>query len=269
MKHEKAPTRAEFNLNIVGQSSDQFPEWQIVKLNEEKRCFSAKRNNPFSDIRLRQLWKLAKEQIPWNRPKIDGKPLPRSAAFMVAPGCKCKYRYSGTRWPPHDFPEWFQSLTDEVMSFVGIDVPCPNSCNVNLYDDGTESVGWHSDNEPLFESQVQDCLIVSMSLGATRDFQIQQQWADGRKMETISLSNGDLMTMEGLFQRYYSHRVPRSSCKEARINFTWRYITCHDFGCPQRDEKKIIRAHNFKTHFQNCKRERMAKERQVRDNNNR
>ena len=45
---------------------------------------------------------------------------------------------------------------------------------------------------------------------------------------TIALRNGDLMTMEGLFQRFYSHRVPReSNIQEPRINFTWRWITLH------------------------------------------
>lgn len=260
LKGEIAPNREEFPLAIAAESA-QFSDWQIVMQNEEKRSFSAKRNNPFKEERLQELWKLAKENLPWSRPKIDGKPLHRSAAFMVAPGCKCKYRYSGTRWEPHEFPKWFQDLTDEVMSFLGIDLPPPNSCNVNLYDDGTESVGWHSDNEPIFESQVQDCLIVSMSLGATRDFQIQQQWADGRKIETVSLSNGDLMTMEGLFQRYYSHRVPRSSCQKPRINFTWRYITSHELGCPRREESNPIHPHNFQEYFRRKKAERMAKER--------
>jgi len=230
--------------------------------NEQKRSFSAKRKNPFTNDRLDELWKLAKNTIPWARPKIDGKPLPRSAAFLVSNGCKCKYRYSGTKWEPHQFPDWFTNLTTEVMELVGLELPIPNSCNVNLYEDGTESVGWHSDNEPLFESQVQDCLIVSMSLGGTRDFQIQQQWAEGRKLETVSLSNGDLMTMEGLFQRYYSHRVPRSNGrKEPRINFTWRYVTKHDAGCPLARQSKIIKPDNFRDYFAKKKRERMAKER--------
>jgi len=258
LKNEVAPNREQYPL-VIAAEADQYQDWQVIMCNEEKRSFSAKRNNPFSEVRLNELWLLAKNNLPWTRPKVDGKPLPRSAAFMVAEGCKCKYRYSGTRWEPHTFPDWFQDLTEEVMSYVGIDLPCPNSCNVNLYDNGSESVGWHSDNESIFESQVKDCLIVSLSLGATRDFQIQQQWADGRKIETVALKNGDLMTMEGLFQRYYSHRVPRASCNEPRINFTWRWITSHELGCPKKSEK-YINPHDFRDYFGRLKRERRLRD---------
>ena len=44
----------------------------------------------------------------------------------------------------------------------------------------------------------------------------------------VHLKNGDILTMEGLFQKYYQHRVPRQGkCTEPRINFTWRYIVNH------------------------------------------
>ena len=48
----------------------------------------------------------------------------------------------------------------------------PNSCNLNLYGDGAQAVGWHADDEPLFQGRVSDCLVVSLSLGQPRVFQV-------------------------------------------------------------------------------------------------
>ena len=49
--------------------------------------------------------------------------------------------------------DWFRSqLPLQVFSVASADegissCPRPDSCNVNLYEDGSNSVGWHSDDE--------------------------------------------------------------------------------------------------------------------------
>ena len=45
----------------------------------------------------------------------------------------------------------------------------PNCANLNLYKDGSQSVGWHADDEKLFGGLIHDCTIVSQSLGVTRE----------------------------------------------------------------------------------------------------
>ena len=115
----------------------------------------------------------------------------------------------------------------------------------NSYDNWYESgrfVGWHSDDESLFQSKYEDCLIIGLSLGQSRKFEIKLMdddfiMDDGTEevdptveVKQIVLHNGDLMTMEGLFQKYYVHRVPKSyDIEEPRINFTWRWIKKHYF----------------------------------------
>eukprot|EP00494_Astrolonche_serrata_P002001 UN02007 len=120
------------------------------------------------------------------------------------------------------------------MKRVGLNVKLPNCCNVNYYANGEQKVGWHSDNEPLYQSKYRDCLIVSLSIGATRTFQFRKNWTQDNPT-TIKLKSGDLMTMEGLFQRFYVHRVPSENKGSVgpRINFTWRWITFHsrNDGC--------------------------------------
>ena len=104
-----------------------------------------------------------------------------------------------------------------------------------------DSVDWHSDDESLFHSKYEDCLVISLSLGESRKFEMKLLDDDftvdnntnnvpETKTTQIILRHGDLMTMEGLFQKYYIHRVPKSILAEKpRINLTWRWIKEHYF----------------------------------------
>jgi hypothetical protein len=51
----------------------------------------------------------------------------------------------------------------------------PDCVNINLYSDGRESVGWHADDESLFDGKASDAQILSVSLGASREFWIADQ----------------------------------------------------------------------------------------------
>merc|ERR1711874_543420 len=100
----------------------------------------------------------------------------------------------------------------------------PNSCNLNLYEDGAMSVGWHSDDERLFQGKFRDILIVSLSLGVKRRFELRLNWPEeGEKpLRGMLLGSGDIMTMEGMTQKHFQHRVPKEDDIEGpRINLTW------------------------------------------------
>jgi len=126
---------------------------------------------------------------------------------------------------------WFLEITEAVCQACGIS-ELPNSCNANFYEDGSQAVGWHADDEPLFEATRQDALIISLSLGATRQFEVRPK-DDPLDTTRVALRDGDLCTMEGLMQKHYLHRVPTERrISEARINLTWRWITAHDRDCP-------------------------------------
>merc|ERR1712060_929347 len=111
----------------------------------------------------------------------------------------------------------------------------PNCCNLNLYEDGGMSVGWHSDDESLFQGKFTDIYIISLSLGVTRKFELRLNWPEKGESrgKEISLKSGDLMTMEGMVQKHYQHRVPREENVEgSRINLTWRWTVKHRPRCP-------------------------------------
>ena len=96
-----------------------------------------------------------------------------------------------------------------------------NSCLLNLYHDGKEGMGWHSDDE---KTLVKDASIASISLGAERKFAFKHK----RTKETVSLmlEHGSLLEMKGRTQTFWLHRLPPSTrVAEPRINLTFRAMT--------------------------------------------
>ncbi|MCH8083059.1 MAG: alpha-ketoglutarate-dependent dioxygenase AlkB, partial [Myxococcales bacterium] len=97
-----------------------------------------------------------------------------------------------------------------------------NSVLLNLYRDGADSMGWHSDDEPeLGERPV----IASLSLGATRRFRLRHRRRKELEAVAIELENGSLLIMEGDTQRFWKHQVSKSKrVAEPRVNLTFRNI---------------------------------------------
>ncbi|MFN3299274.1 MAG: alpha-ketoglutarate-dependent dioxygenase AlkB family protein, partial [Sediminibacterium sp.] len=95
-----------------------------------------------------------------------------------------------------------------------------NSCLLNLYHDGEEGMGWHSDAEPELKP---NGAIASISFGAERKFNFKHKITQEKKQ--IILHHGSLLVMKGTTQRYWQHQLPSSKIiKEPRINLTFRTI---------------------------------------------
>ena len=67
-----------------------------------------------------------------------------------------------------------------------------NSCLLNLYHNGGEGMGWHSDNEKELGEQP---VIASLSLGAARKFSFKHNKT--KKKTEIVLEAGNLLLMKG------------------------------------------------------------------------
>ncbi|MBC7745051.1 MAG: alpha-ketoglutarate-dependent dioxygenase AlkB [Flavobacterium sp.] len=96
-----------------------------------------------------------------------------------------------------------------------------NSCLVNLYHNGDEGMGWHSDDE---KSLVQNSVIASLSFGAERKFVLKHK----KNKESISLilENGSLLVMKDTTQSNWMHSLPKSKkVTQPRINLTFRMMT--------------------------------------------
>ncbi|XP_044213181.1 alpha-ketoglutarate-dependent dioxygenase alkB homolog 3 [Thunnus albacares] len=104
-----------------------------------------------------------------------------------------------------------------------------NSLLCNLYRDGHDSIGWHSDDEASLGAKP---TIASLSLGDTRVFSLRKQPApeengDYTYVERIRvpLSHGTLLLMEGATQDDWQHQVAKEyHDRGPRINLTFRNI---------------------------------------------
>jgi alkylated DNA repair dioxygenase AlkB len=95
-----------------------------------------------------------------------------------------------------------------------------NSCLLNLYHNGDEAMAWHSDGEKTLK---ENGAIASMSIGAERVFQFKHK--QNNKQIQILLEHGSLLIMKDETQKYWLHRLAKSSkIKTPRINLTFRTI---------------------------------------------
>lgn len=241
----KEKSRAETGLILIREEASAARTWDYVLMDERRRSFAAYLPCPFAGPDLARCFDKARAGTDWRQPEDprSGEPIPRKTAWMVKSGCACTYRYGGIDVAPQEYSPWLIEIMQMYMPLCGLQdqEAWPDSCNLNLYEDGDMSVGWHADNENLFQGRNDDIRIVSVSLGQTRTFELRTQGIeeDGtRGTCTMRLNNGDLCTMEGLTQKHYHHRVPRDAASEGpRINLTWRWIKQHKPGCPMQQTK--------------------------------
>jgi alkylated DNA repair dioxygenase AlkB len=138
-------------------------------------------------------------------------PLPRLTTMYGA-----AYTYSGVHHPARPLPDLLEALRGRVEALTNLDGF--NSVLGNLYQDGSHTVGWHSDDETT-HTKTQ---IASVSLGATRRFRIRSK-ADRSLTWALELAHGDLLLMTGNSQVDYQHMVPRTNqVVGPRVNLTFR-----------------------------------------------
>lgn len=161
-----------------------------------------------------------REEVPWeiHRIRLFGREhaSPRLSCWIGDPGTG--YRYSGSYFEPHPWPPGLAGLRERLAAELGIGF---NSVLANLYRDGGDCMGWHSDDETELGPEP---VIASVSLGATRRFVLKHRREPQCKLE-IALPHGSLLVMSGATQRNYRHALPRTAkLVGERINLTFRRI---------------------------------------------
>ena len=170
--------------------------------------------------------------IPWHvhRLRLFGREVdsPRLSCWIGDPDAS--YAYSGTRFQPRPWTDALRPLRKQLQSELGTDF---NSVLANLYRDGRDRMGWHSDDERELGGRP---LIASLSLGAPRRFVLKRKAAHPELVEgrddpsvklTLELPHGSLLLMGGDTQAHYKHALPATAKPiGARINLTFRRIVC-------------------------------------------
>jgi alkylated DNA repair dioxygenase AlkB len=162
-----------------------------------------------------------REGIPWSvhRIRLFGRDVdsPRLSCWIGDPGTG--YTYSGTHFAPHPWPVALRAMRARLAGELRVDF---NSVLANLYRDGRDSMGWHSDDEPELGAQP---VIASLSLGSTRRFVLKHRRDPSRKF-ALELPHGSLLLMRGATQANYRHALPRTARPVGpRINLTFRRIS--------------------------------------------
>lgn len=167
-----------------------------------------------------------RQAIAWetHRIRLFGRELasPRLSCWIGDPGAT--YTYSRSRFEPRPWPPALAAVRGRVEQVCGARF---NSVLANLYRDGQDSMGWHSDDEPELGARP---VIASLSLGAARRFRFRRRRARGEPAQPgdtfeLALPHGSLLRMAGATQRLYRHDLPRvRGLAAARINLTFRRI---------------------------------------------
>ena len=112
-------------------------------------------------------------------------------------------------------------VLNQIKEFIHSELKIPvNFVLVNLYKNGDDYIGYHSDDEKDLDGKYP---IISLSFGATRSFLVKHKVSG--KVSEYELSDNSCILMEPPCQKLYKHSVPkRKKIKKPRINLTFRVV---------------------------------------------
>ena len=159
-------------------------------------------------------------EIPWEQHhlRIFGREIASPRLSCWIGDADAAYTYSRTRFEPRRWTPALAELRDALNQSCGQNY---NSVLCNLYRDGHDAMGWHSDSEPELGAHP---VIASLSFGAPRRFRLRHRRYPASRVE-IELEPGSLLLMAGATQSNYRHDLPRTArAIGPRINLTFRHI---------------------------------------------
>ena len=175
----------------------------------------------FCDPERTEAWRIRlREEIPWERHRLKmfGRTIDAPRLSCWVGDAETVYTYSRTRFVPHPWTPALAELRRDVETACDARF---NSVLCNLYRDGNDAMGWHSDNEPELGREP---VIASLSFGATRRFRLRHRTDPSLRLD-IDLPSGSLLLMRGPTQQNYRHDLPRTKrAVGERINLTFRLI---------------------------------------------
>ncbi len=203
-------------MNVQGSFFNDEDATKISLLNGELAYYPQFFNGAESNHFMQHL----QETINWKQEsmKMYGKEVlfPRLMAWYG--DAAMSYSFSGNIFHPEPWTTGLLQIRDRITPISG---QVFNSVLLNLYRNGNDSMGWHSDDEPELGLHP---VIASVNFGATRRFQLRYKSEHQRKYE-LSLQHGSLLVMKGPLQEYWEHQVPKTTkISDGRINLTFRFI---------------------------------------------
>ena len=139
----------------------------------------------------------------------------RKVAWIGDAGCS--YTYSGVQKFPQAWTTELLEIKHQVETLANVGF---NSCLLNLYHDGTEGMGWHSDDEKELDPLAP---IASVSFGGVRKFAFKHR--QDKTNISLFLENGSVLLMQSPTQEFWQHSLTKTKRTVGpRINLTFRAI---------------------------------------------
>lgn len=174
----------------------------------------------FEPKKADDLYKKLLNTINWQQDtiKVFGKTYLQPRLTSLYANNSNTYTYSNVTMHPNLFTEELLWIKNEIEKVCLTQF---TTCLLNLYRNGQDSNGWHSDNE---KELGKNPVIASVSFGEERRFHLKHKaHKDHRK--TIQLQHGSLLIMQGPTQEHWLHQIPKTSkVIQPRINLTYRVI---------------------------------------------
>lgn len=144
------------------------------------------------------------------------------------------------RWTSHNYEPELLNLQNyiqeqinniDIYNYNGITKPQINSCLINKYRTGQDSIRPHRDNQTTFSDNP---TVIGLSYGDERDIVFKRIIYDPSKMNSIKLdknnqeeiklklSSGSMFIMAGSIQKYFSHEIPKTESTKTRYSMTFR-----------------------------------------------
>ena len=165
-------------------------------------------------------YKVLHDQIAWRQDPITvfGKTYPQPRLTALHALNSKPYTYSGIRMEPHKMTPELLEIYHRISTVSTVTF---STVLLNLYRNGSDSNGWHADNEPELGKNP---VIASVSFGASRFFHLKHRINKELRLK-INLTSGSLLFMEGATQEKWLHQLPKTMKPlTPRINLTFRKI---------------------------------------------
>ena len=119
----------------------------------------------------------------------------------------------------------------DIYKYDGITMPDINSCLINKYRDGNDSIKPHRDNQTTFGDNP---TVIGLSFGEERNIVFNRLIYNPNNMLSIKkdninkqvinipLKSGSMFIMAGAVQKYFSHEIPKTQNKDLRYSLTFR-----------------------------------------------
>jgi len=154
-----------------------------------------------------QLLQQLLDALPWRQDRITifGRETPDTKGTVL--DCRGKYDVPLLRADPH--PDALARLAsppyaERVSEATG---EAFNSVLANRYRDGSDSMGWHSDDEPELGPEP---IIASLSLGGERRFRFRHR-RDSKRTLSLDLPHNSLLIMPAGLQSQWQHQLPEDA----------------------------------------------------------